>query len=49
MVRMRAWTFLGEAVPPSEVQRALALIAALTLFIGTRAAWTQALTAARWS
>jgi uncharacterized membrane protein YfcA len=45
MVRMRGWTFLGEAVPPSQVHRALALVATLSLFIGTRAAWTQALTA----
>ena len=45
MLRVRASTFLGQAVPPSQVQRALALIATLTLFIGTRTAWTQALTA----
>jgi hypothetical protein len=45
MVRMRGWTFLGEAVPPSQVHRALALVATLSLFIGTRTAWTQALTA----
>ncbi len=45
MLRSRASTFVGQAVPPSQVQRALALIAALTLFIGTRTAWTQALTA----
>lgn len=45
MVRIRGSALLGRAVPPSEVHRALALVATLTLFIGTRAAWTQALTA----
>jgi len=36
--RSRVSTFVGQAVPTSQIQRALALIAALTLFIGTRTA-----------
>lgn len=42
---MIGWRHLGGTHPPSQLHRAMAIVAVISLFIGTRAAWTQALTA----
>ncbi len=44
MHRFGGSRLLGLNVPPSQLHRALALLATISLFIGTRASWTQALT-----
>ena len=44
MLRYQGSRLLGLPVPPSQLHRALALLATISLFIGTRTNWTQALT-----
>jgi hypothetical protein len=45
MIHVKASRYLGADIPPSQLQRGLALLATISLFIGTRTNWTQALTA----
>ena len=44
MLRLPGSRYLGLDVPPSQLHRALALLATISLFIGSRTNWAEALT-----